>query len=47
MTYTISIYRGAECKAITCNNCKDENEALARVAAAYPDWIVDTIKEGW
>jgi hypothetical protein len=47
MTYTISIYRGPECKAVTCTNCKDAADAIAQVQEAYPDWAIDTIHEGW
>lgn len=45
--FTVSVYRGDECMAVTCLRCRDLAEVLQHIAEAYPDWTVDSVREGW
>jgi len=47
MTYTISIERGAECKAVTILGCASLAHALYDIETDYPGWTIVSIKEGW
>ena len=47
MTYTISIERGAECKAVTVLDCASVAHAIYDIETDYPGWTIVRIVEGW